>query len=84
MLNVGCWYEEERVKFEGDIVDGGFDIVIRQFRGDIDVPLILDETVELTIRAKVTSVSHDINKKNGTMTRTHIVHVSEVISDESS
>jgi len=68
------------MKFEGEIVDGGYDIVIRQFRGDLDIPLALDETVTLTITAKVTSVSHEINKRNGTMTRTHIVHVNEVHS----
>ena len=68
------------MRFEGEDVDGGFDIVIRQYRGDIGVPLILDEVVTLTISAKVTSVSHEIQKKNGTMTRTHIVHVQEVVA----
>lgn len=66
------------MKFEGDEIDGGHDIVIRQFRGDIDKPLTLDEVVELTVYAKVTSVSHDVNRRNGQMTRTHIVHVTEV------
>lgn len=67
------------MKFEGEDIDGGYDVVIRQFRGDIMKPLALDEVVELRIMAKVTSVAHEINRKNGTMTRTHIVHVQEVV-----
>jgi len=65
-------------RFEGEDVDGGFDIVIRQFRGDIDVPLTLDEDVTLKVVARVTQVAHEVIKKNATVTRTHIVHVKEV------
>jgi hypothetical protein len=67
------------MKFEGEEIDGGYDVVIRQFRGDITQPLALDEVVELRVLAKVTSVAHEVNRKNGTMTRTHIVHVQEVV-----
>jgi len=67
------------MKFEGEEIDGGYDVVIRQFRGDISKPLALDEMVDITIRAKVSSVAHEVNKRNGTMTRTHIVHVQEVL-----
>ena len=66
------------MKFEGDDVDGGLDIVIRQYRGDINIPLTLDEDVELSVIGKVTGVSHEINKRTGVLTRTHIVHVTEV------
>jgi hypothetical protein len=70
------------MKFEGDEVDGGNDILMRQFRGDISIPLTLDEEVTLTVTGMVTSVAHEVNKKNGTMTRTHIVHVNEVEAHE--
>ena len=65
-------------KFEGEIVDGGYAIVIRQFKGDIEKPLTLDETVELTIHAKVSEVAHQVDRRTGTVTRNHIVHVKEV------
>lgn len=70
------------MKFEGESIDGGYDVVIRQFRGDISEPLALDELVELRVLAKVTSVAHEVSRKNGTMTRTHIVHVQEVVENE--
>lgn len=66
------------VRFEGEVVDGGNQIVIRQFKGDIDIPLLLDETVQLVFTAKVTEVSHQVNQRNGTVSRTHVVHVQEV------
>jgi len=69
------------MKFEGEEIDGGYDIVIRQFRGDISKPLALDEVVEIKVLAKVASVAHEISKRNGTMTRTHIVHVQEVVDE---
>ncbi len=65
-------------RFEGEDVDGGFDILIRQFRGDIEVPLALEEIVDLKVTAKVMEVTHQLNKKTGTITRTHVVHVIEV------
>ena len=33
------------MKFEGQEVDGGHEILIRQYRGDIEIPLDLDELV---------------------------------------
>ena len=68
------------MKFEGEVVDGGNTIVIRQFRGDIDVPLALDEVVELTVVCRVSEVAHTVSQKNGLVTRTHNVHVKEVTS----
>jgi predicted membrane protein len=68
------------MKFEGEVVDGGNTIVIRQFRGDIDVPLALDEVVELNVVCRVSEVAHTVSQKSGLVTRTHIVHVKEVTS----
>ncbi len=65
------------LKFEGEVVDGGNSIVVRQYKGDIEIPLGLDEMVEITLYAKVGEVSHQVTNK-GTVTRTHIVHVKEV------
>jgi hypothetical protein len=64
--------------FEGEVVDGGYEILIRQYKGQIDKPLTLDETFELNVHVKVMSVAHEVQKKNGTMARVHIVHVQEV------
>lgn len=66
------------MRFEGEDIDGGLDIVLRQFRGDIDVPLALDETVTLTVQAQVVGVSHEIHRASGTLSRTHVVRVKEV------
>ena len=65
------------MKFEGEEVDGRR-IVIRQFTGDIDTPLTVDETVELTIVAKVIEVTHQVNQRTGQLNRVHILRVKEV------
>jgi len=65
------------VKFEGEEVDGRR-IVIRQYTGDIDTPLTVDETVELTIVAKVIEVTHQVNQRTGQLNRVHILRVKEV------
>jgi hypothetical protein len=65
-------------RFEGEEIDGGYEIVIRQFKGHIDKPLALDEVVELNVQVKVMSVAHEVAKRNGVMSRVHIVHVQEV------
>jgi len=69
------------MKFEGEVVDGGNRIVIRQFKGDIEMPLTLDEVVKLTVYAKVTEVAHEVSRRNGTVSRNHVVHVTEVVSE---
>lgn len=66
------------MKFEGETIDGGYEIVIRQYKGHIDKPLTLDEVVDLNVQVKVMSVAHEIAKRNGIMSRVHIVHVQEV------
>jgi len=65
------------MKFEGEEVDGRR-IVIRQYTGDIDTPLTVDETVELTIVAKVIEVTHQVNQRTGQLNRVHILRVKEV------
>ena len=62
------------MKFEGEEVDG-FEVILRQFKGDIDLPLTNDETVELVITAKVTGVNHRIDQRNGMLFRCHEMKV---------
>ena len=65
------------MKFEGEEVDGRR-VVIRQYTGDIDTPLTVDETVEITIVAKVIEVTHQVNQRTGELNRVHIRRVKEV------
>jgi len=65
------------VKFEGEEVDGRR-VVIRQYTGDIDTPLTVDETVEMTVVAKVIEVTHQVNQRTGELNRVHILRVKEV------
>ena len=65
------------VRFEGEEVDGN-QVVIRQYTGDVETPLTVDETVEITIVAKVSEVTHRINQRTGELNRVHILHVKEV------
>ena len=65
------------MRFEGEEVSGT-SVIIRQFKGDIEVPLTVDELVELRVIAKVSEVSHVVNPKTGELSRVHIIHVQEV------
>jgi len=65
------------MKFEGEEVDGRR-VVIRQYTGDIDTPLTVDETVEMTVVAKVIEVTHQVNQRTGELNRVHILRVKEV------
>lgn len=65
------------MKFEGEEVDGRR-IVIRQYTGDIDTPLTVDEVVEMTVTAKVIEVTHQVNQRTGELNRVHILRVKEV------
>lgn len=65
------------MKFEGEEVDGRR-IVIRQYTGDIDTPLTVDETVEISLVAKVIEVTHQVNQRTGQLNRVHILRVKEV------
>lgn len=69
------------MKFEGDEIDG-YKITLRQFKGDLDVPLTADEYVTLTVVAQVSEVSHRVDRKSGLFFRDHIVHVKEVHVEE--
>lgn len=65
------------IKFEGEEVDGRR-VVIRQYTGDIDTPLTVDEVVEMTVTAKVIEVTHQVNQRTGELNRVHILRVKEV------
>jgi hypothetical protein len=65
------------MKFEGEEV-AGRRVVIRQYTGDIDTPLTVDETVEITVVAKVIEVTHQVNQRTGELNRVHILRVKEV------
>lgn len=66
------------MRFEGEEVSGGSEVQIRQYKGDIDVPLAVDEYVELTVMARVSSVNHVVNEKTGQLSRVHILYLKEV------
>lgn len=63
--------------FEGEQVDG-YQVVMRQFRGDIELPLTVDEIVELRVRVRVKQVGYEVNERNGQMHRVHTLKVEEV------
>lgn len=65
------------MRFEGEEVAGS-SVTIRQYKGDIDVPLTVDELVEFRVVARVSEVSHAVNQKTGQLTRVHIIQVQEV------
>jgi hypothetical protein len=65
------------VNFEGEAVDG-CQIVIRQFRGDIELPLAVDEVVDIVLVARVKSVGYEVNERTGHMHRVHIMKVEDV------
>lgn len=65
------------MKFEGEDIDD-LKITFRQFKGALDQPLHPDEIVILKVVAKVSEVSHRIDRKSGRFVRDHIVHVQEV------
>ena len=65
------------LKFEEEEIEGMM-INIRQFKGEIEVPMALDEVVTLTVTARVTNVSHEVNQRNHRLYRTHVLHVQDV------
>ena len=65
------------MKFEGEEVDGS-KVTLRQFKGDLDVPLAADEVVEVKVVARVTEVNHGVNQKDHKFYRTHVLKVLEV------
>lgn len=64
------------MKFEGEEVDD-LKVTMRQFKGDIDTALIHGEHVILEVVAKVSEVSHVVNR-DGTLSRVHILRVKDV------
>lgn len=66
------------MKFEGEEVTGGSQVTLRQHKGDFEIPLTVDEVVELRVIAKVSEVNHVVNQKTGLLTRVHVLQVQEV------
>jgi hypothetical protein len=65
------------MKFEGENVDGGSKVVIRQFTGDIAMPIMFDELVSLEIVVHCTHVGFEAGK-DGRLYRVHHLQVKEV------
>lgn len=65
------------MRFEGEEIDG-FRVQVRQFKGYIDKPLAIDETVSLIVTAKVTAVDHSINQRDHHLYRNHILKIEDV------
>ncbi len=69
--------ETEKTKFEGDQVDG-YELMFRQYRGAIDLPLASNEIVHLKVTARVKDVGHKTSERNGLFIRHHELKVLEV------
>ena len=67
----------EKTKFEGNEVDG-YELMFRQYRGPIDIPLTSDEIVHLKVVARVKDVGHKTNERNGRFIRHHELKVIDV------
>lgn len=72
---------EERTVFEGQEVDG-YQIMARQYRGEVEIPLMLEEIVHLKMVAKVTHVDHKVNQRNGLLIRDHELKVLDISMDD--
>lgn len=62
------------MKFDLKPIDG-FRLKLASKLLDIDMPLLMDEEVEITLKAEVNEVSMKINRNTGQMTRTHTLIV---------
>ena len=71
----------ERTKFEGEPVDG-YELMFRQYRGAIDIPLAHGEIVHLKVTAKVKSVDHRENERTGLFRRHHEVSIVDMVLEE--
>ena len=67
------------MKFEGEQVDNTR-ATLRTYTGPIDIPLAVDEVVELHVVAKVIEVTHQVNQRTGELNRVHVLRVKEVSS----
>lgn len=65
------------MRFEGEEVDG-MRVTVRQYKGFVDKPLLVDEVVELRVQARVTQIVHETNERNGHLYRTHVLKIDEV------
>lgn len=66
--------------FEGQEVDG-YAVIVRQFKGPIDVPLAWGEEVQVNIRGKVIAVTVRENRQTGQLTREHEVKILGIVGD---
>lgn len=64
------------MRFEGEDI-GAFGLVLRQWKGDLDIPLTMDEEVTLMVTARVTSVAHTVDR-NGLLQRVHELRVNDI------
>lgn len=69
--------EIEKTQFEGEIVDG-YEVMFRQYRGAIDIPLASNEIVHLKVVAQVKDIGHKTNQRNGLFVRHHELKVIDV------
>lgn len=72
---------ESKTRFEGEDVDG-YELMFRQYRGPVEMPLATDEIVHLKVTARVTDVGHKRNQRNGLFIRHHELKVIEVEVDD--
>lgn len=68
---------EQTITFEGDEIEA-FAATIRQHKGAIDRPLLLDEFVQLKVIVRVAKVDHGVNQRNGVLERDHILKVMDI------
>jgi hypothetical protein len=69
--------KDEMTRFEGQVVDG-YEMMFRQYRGPIDIPLTSEEIVHLKVTARVKDVGHKTNERNGLFIRHHELKVLDV------
>lgn len=65
------------LNFEGVAIDN-FTITVKGFKGPIDIPLILNERMELTCVVEVLEVVIRENRRTGQVSRDHVVKIAEV------
>lgn len=68
---------DKKTEFEGEAVDG-YELMFRQYRGSLDMPLISHEIVHLKVTAQVIDVGHKTAARNGLFIRHHELKVIEV------
>jgi hypothetical protein len=65
---------EKKVTFEGDEIEA-FSVTVRQHKGEIAGPLLLEEFVHLKVVVRVDDVNHRVNQRTGVLERQHILKI---------